>query len=75
MTDLQIIKLIEEEIEYNIHMIECARMWGINNKVAIEYANKNAVLHHILYKITKQIDDELDQQNKYYKEVNNENIE
>lgn len=66
MTDLQIIKLIENEIQYCDEMYKSARQLGVGNKYCSEYLNKKDVLYQVLDKIKEQITIELEEQ---YKEV------
>lgn len=66
MTDLQIIKLIENEIQYCDEMYKSSRQLGVGNKYCSEYLNKKDVLYQVLDKIKEQITIELEQQ---YKEV------
>lgn len=67
MTDLQIIKLIENEIEYNKEMFNSAKQLGLGNRYCTEYINKNDVLYLILDKIKEQISIELEEQCKEVK--------
>lgn len=69
MTDLKIIKLIEDEIEYNKMMFDNVKQFGLNNKYSNEYIYKIDALYSILDKIKEEISNELEMQ---YKGVKND---